>query len=109
MTAWALSSATSGRRTSISSYRRMRQDTPSNGKRPADGGRTDGPTGGAEPKGNAGSVAPRPIPTLLDRFVERLRGGRRCILSAIGRAVNPLARPVQPQPVRGGLVPASTI
>jgi hypothetical protein len=42
MTAWALSSATSGRRTSMSSYRRMRQDTPSNGICPADGDRRRG-------------------------------------------------------------------
>jgi hypothetical protein len=48
MTAWALSSATSGRRTSMSSYRRMRQFTPSNGDRPAAGKADAEPKGGSE-------------------------------------------------------------
>src|SRR5439155_16020497 len=109
MTAWALSSATSGRRTSISSYRRMRQGTPSNGNRPADG------SAGAEPKGNEASVAWAPRPALTRRSPEAARDG-----SSVGsrQTVDVSSRPstsggsahqATSQTPRGGTLPASTI
>src|SRR5689334_13064439 len=112
MTAWARSSATSGRRTSMSSYRRMRQDTPSNGNRPADG------EAGAEPKGNAvesSTRLPRPLRGPLAAPSRPPRGPlgeaspatRRCILSAIDRLLS-RSRPTCSAP-RGGPVPASSV
>src|SRR5690349_21557307 len=106
MTAWARSSATSGRSTSMSSYRRMRQDTPSNGNRPADGRNRRG-TERKQAEDSTGSVRLRPRGDANP--VRPRRPRERPMYSLAHSAGRKIRRRSTSKTARGGTVPASTI